>query len=88
MHLEARLSRMLGFIGAEQVERIKAVIGLYELPLELPSEIDPGSLLEAMQLDKKTVAGELKFILPERIGTVKIHSGVSPAEVKEALKNI
>ena len=32
-------------------------------------------ILASMQLDKKAVAGKLKFILPEKIGSVRIHKG-------------
>jgi 3-dehydroquinate synthetase len=38
-----------------------------------------------MQLDKKTVAGQLKFILPEKIGAVRIQKGISEKAIKESL---
>ena len=44
------------------------------LPSEMPDDIDRNELLSSMQLDKKTVAGKLKFILPESIGTVRIET--------------
>jgi hypothetical protein len=40
-----------------------------------------------MQLDKKAVAGDLKFILPEKIGTVKIQGGLSPTDIRRLLGN-
>jgi 3-dehydroquinate synthetase len=39
-----------------------------------------------MELDKKVVAGELRFILPKRIGKVKIHKGVSERVIRELLQ--
>ena len=39
-----------------------------------------------MKLDKKAVAGELKFILPERIGRVRIKKGISIDNIKPALE--
>jgi 3-dehydroquinate synthase len=86
MHVEARLSHMLGFFDENQVQRIKALIESYGLPSELADGIDLNSILSSVELDKKAVAGELRFILPEKIGTVKIHSGVLPGDVKKALK--
>jgi 3-dehydroquinate synthase len=88
MHVEARLSHMLGFFDENQVQRIKALIESYGLPSELADGIDLNSILSSMELDKKAVAGELRFILPEKIGTVKIQSGVLPGEVKKALKSV
>jgi 3-dehydroquinate synthase len=39
------------------------------------------SLLARMQLDKKTVGGQLRFVLPSRLGHVELVDGVPPAEV-------
>jgi 3-dehydroquinate synthase len=85
MYREAMLSHLLGFVGKEQVMRIKAIIDAFGLPSEMPPEISVDSLLASMQLDKKTVAGQLKFILPEKIGAVRIHKGISEKAIRESL---
>jgi 3-dehydroquinate synthase len=87
MHLEARLSRMLGLIDEAQVLKIKGVIDSYGLPSEKPASINAHSIFLSMQLDKKAVAGELKFILPEKIGSVRIHKGVSENQLREVLRS-
>jgi 3-dehydroquinate synthase len=84
---EAMLSHLLGFIAKEQGMRIKAVIDAYGLPSEIPPDVSADSLLASMQLDKKTVAGQLKFILPEKIGTVRIHKGISEKAIRESLSS-
>jgi 3-dehydroquinate synthase len=86
MRLEARLSQILGFIDESGVSRIKALIDSYGLPREIPDDIDKDGLLSSMQLDKKTVAGKLKFVLPESIGTVRIAAGVSAEDVRKSLQ--
>jgi 3-dehydroquinate synthase len=86
MCLEARLSRMLDFIDEVQASRIEDVIDSYGLPSKKPSNISAHSIFLAMQLDKKAVAGELKFVLPERIGSVRIHKGVSEELLREVLR--
>ena len=88
MHVEARLSRVLGFIEDAQIARIKKLIESYDLPSEMPAGTDFHGLLETMKLDKKAASGDLKFILPERIGAVKIQSGVSPEAIREVLQGI
>jgi 3-dehydroquinate synthase len=85
MHIEARLSKMLGIIGEGEVERIRRLLESYGLPFNIPEGTDLDGLLSAMQLDKKTVSGELKFILPEKIGSVRINKGVSQEEILRAL---
>ncbi len=86
MYLEAKLSQMLDLADRDQVMRIKSLLDSYGLPSELPDDIDKDSLLVSMQLDKKTVAGNLKFVLPEKIGKVRIEKGVPEKAVRESLQ--
>jgi 3-dehydroquinate synthase len=86
MCLEARLSSMLSFIDNNKVLRIKALIDSYSLPSEIPSDMDIKHILSSMELDKKAVAGELRFILPEKIGKVRIHKGVPEKTIKDLLQ--
>ena len=87
MFLEARLSQILNFIDKDQVSRIKALIDSYGLPSGMPVDIDAKNILASMQLDKKAIAGNLKFILPEKIGSVKIHKGVTQDSIIELLQS-
>ncbi len=82
MYAEARLAHHMGLISDEQVEMIKAVIDRYGLPSALPADIAFEEILSSMQLDKKAVSGDLKFILPMRIGAVKIGGGLSVKEIE------
>ena len=86
MYLEARLSQMLGLTDQDQVMRIKALLDSYGLPSEMPDDIDTNNILLSMQLDKKTVAGKLKFVLPETIGKVRIEKGISEQVIRESMK--
>jgi 3-dehydroquinate synthase len=85
MYLEARLAQMMNLIHNDQVSRIKALIESYGLPSGMPSDINASSISLSMKLDKKAVAGELKFILPEKIGSVRIHSGITEQMIKDVL---
>lgn len=85
MNIEAKLSHILGFIDEKYVKRINALIELFGLPSVMPVEIDSNELLTTMQIDKKTVEGEVKFILPEKIGSARIHTGVTSEDVKKML---
>ncbi len=86
MHIEARLSMMLDLIDKAQVTRIKTLIDSYGLPSAIPSDVNASSIFLSIQLDKKAIAGELKFILPEMIGKVRIHKGVTEQSIRESLQ--
>jgi len=85
MHLEAKIAERIEFLRIHDVLRIKALIDSYGLPSERPSKINVDALISSMQLDKKAVAGELKIILPERIGRVRIYKRVEVKTIKEVL---
>lgn len=85
MNIEARLSSLLGLAANEDVERIKSLLALYNLPCELPANISKEAMLSAMKIDKKTLGGELRFVLPEKIGSVRVEK-VSADRVSEVLR--
>jgi len=87
MCLEARLSSMLTCIDNERALRIKDLLSSYGLPSEMPMDINIEHVLSSMELDKKAVAGELKVILPEKIGRVRIHRGIDGKLIREVLRS-
>ncbi len=84
MSIEARLSVLLNLAVNTDVERIKSLLSLYNLPYELPAGISKDSLLSAMKIDKKALAGEMRFVLPEKIGAMRVEE-VSADKVSEVL---
>ncbi len=67
------------------VDEIRELLISYHFPLEIDSHITPEMLLEAMELDKKSVAGRPHFTTLARIGEVEHISTLVP---KEALNEI
>jgi 3-dehydroquinate synthase len=65
----SRLAVANGMLASSDEQRIAKVISSVGLLPAWPS-IPPERLIAAMQADKKTRAGRLRFVLPERIGTV------------------
>jgi 3-dehydroquinate synthase len=86
MNIEARISELMGLLDKEDALRIKAVIDAYGLPSLLPEGLNIEDLISHMMIDKKVEAGEMRFVLPVKIGEVKIKKGVSIEVIKEALK--
>lgn len=84
MVYEAKLSKGLGFLDRESFERIRNLIKGFGLPTEMPSFIDANSLIGAILHDKKNLHGKMRFVLPERIGKMKINFEVS----EESLRRI
>jgi 3-dehydroquinate synthase len=87
MHLEAKLAGMLNLFDDRKTSRIKSLINAYNLPSEMPQDIDVDHILFSMQLDKKAIAGKLRFVLPEKIGKVRIQKGVAEKVIRDLLKS-
>jgi 3-dehydroquinate synthase len=66
----ARLAVEKGMLSSVEEERIAKMIANVG-PLPAWPAVLPARLIAAMQADKKTRAGRLRFVLPERIGTVR-----------------
>jgi 3-dehydroquinate synthase len=79
----SRLADRLGRIPVELTTRQELLLRRLSLPVRLPhpKALPIDSLLGRMQLDKKTVGGQLRFVLPSRLGHVELVDGVPPAEV-------
>jgi 3-dehydroquinate synthase len=79
----SRLADRLGRIPVELTTRQEQLLRRLSLPVRLPhpKALPIDSLLGRMQLDKKTVGGQLRFVLPSRLGHVELVDGVPPAEV-------
>jgi len=86
MACASRLAHSLGRIDRAVTERQEALLDQLRLPTELPTDLDPQALLSAMQYDKKSEQGRLRFILPRRLGEVEMVANVPEQEVRNALR--
>ena len=84
----AKISSELTGLPTAEVERISALFAATGLPTDVKlNAAQTKRLFAAMKLDKKVSGGEIKFVLAESIGRVKIGKSVPDAAVRRALKN-
>ena len=83
----SRLAERIGLIEsamtARQIELLQAV----SLPVELPSDstLNTDDIIDRMKLDKKTVAGRLRFVLPTKMGHVEVFKDIAESDVRAVL---
>lgn len=85
MHCAARLAVNIGMFSETDYERQKVLLQRTKLPITFPQNLSPEAICDAMSLDKKTVDGKLRLILPTRIGEVVIRDDVSETYIMEAI---
>ena len=82
----SRLAQRMGRIDQKTTDRQEKLLAAFGLPTKF-SGLDMEALLRAMQRDKKSDQGALRFILPSRMGQVELVGGVNPELVRRALQS-
>lgn len=87
MQYAARLAVKLDRIPQEIVDRQERLLVALGLPVSLPASLSwsPDEVLAAMRLDKKTLGGKLRFVLPTRLGHVELVPGIDESLVRQIL---
>ncbi len=86
----SRLAERLGRIPAETTRRQVELLRRCELPVAIPAGLKSRGpdLVECMRLDKKSVASQLRFILPSRLGHVELVDNVPETEVLNVISEL
>jgi 3-dehydroquinate synthase len=79
----SELAAALGECAADVPRRVRELVALAGLPTRAALAGD-AALEAAMQHDKKVADGRIRFVLPERIGSVRIREGAPAAAVRAA----
>ncbi len=84
--MAGRLSRRLGMLSDVELDRLTRIV--YDtlgprLPVLSQNQVQP--LMQALFLDKKTMAGRLRFVLPAEIGRAIVTDSISEAIIHEEL---
>ena len=82
MLMAADLSCRLGWIGAADVARIRALLVRAGLPIAAPP-IGAGRALELMGMDKKVLAGRIRLVLMSKVGEGVV-AGDYPADALQS----
>lgn len=77
----------LGIFQGQEASHIKELLQIYKLPTHLPEDIDISEIIESIEIDKKARSGQLRFILPESIGRVRIEENIDRELIRKVLKN-
>ena len=85
----SRLAERHGLIDASVTQRQVALLQALHLPTQLPCsvELSTSEILGRMRLDKKSVAGQFRFILPTRLGSVRVYADVPESDVRAVLES-
>jgi 3-dehydroquinate synthase len=83
------LAERLGRIDSSVTQRLIRLLEAVQLPTALPpNSLDVEAALDRMRLDKKSIRGRLRFVLPASMGQVELVDSVPEAVVRSVLSDI
>jgi len=85
----ARLAVLLRRVPRSLIDRQDSLLTEFSLPTAVPAGgiATADTLLDIMRRDKKSVAGSLRFVLPDRLGHVELVEGIPADLVRQSLAN-
>ena len=81
----ARIGEAMGMMASEEVERQRALLESYGLPLTC-GEMDIEAVSDAMMSDKKVAGRAIRWVLLDGIGNATTRNDVPPALVRQTLE--
>ena len=84
----ATLSRRLGKMREEDLERLENICGTWGMPVRIPASIESRAIVDAIHADKKRIGEKLHFIMPVRIGKVIEFTDIDDGEFTRVLKSL
>ena len=86
----AELSVDLGRIDRAAADRQNTLLKSLHLPLALPQSLSLSidEVISTMKLDKKAKGGQMRFVLPTKIGSVELVNSVPEAAVRNMLSRL
>lgn len=86
MVMAARLSVEFSGLALADSQRIEKLLQQFNLPVTLEGlELNAEAMIDAMGMDKKVVDGELRFVVADQMGSVRVASHVSVSALEKTL---
>ncbi len=85
MQCAVELAAHLGRVDEALVLRQKQLLTALNLPTDIP-DVDISETIRLMRRDKKVVDGQMRFVLPSKLGEVELVGDVPSAEVRAVLE--
>ena len=84
----ARISAKKNYLDAGQAKRIEELIGLANLPVNIPESLPAEEIIKRLQMDKKKKGDTIHFVLLKKIGMPFINGGMDKEIIGEVIEEM
>ena len=88
MLMAAQTAKLLGKLTDKDIQRIKNLLIKAKLPVKRPEQMTIESYIPHMLRDKKVLSGQIRLVLPTKIGAVEVIDVVDKQLILEAISSI
>lgn len=85
--IAAKTALFMDRLSVAEFESIKTIFESYDLPIRKPADMTVEQFMQHMAVDKKVLAGQLRFIIPQGIGHADVVSGIDNGTLADAIEN-
>jgi 3-dehydroquinate synthase len=72
-------------LSSPERDDVVSLLKRFQLPTQLPAEVDRESVGAAVVHDKKFLGGKVRFVVTPRIGEVHVSNDVMMEDIREAI---
>jgi 3-dehydroquinate synthase len=72
-------------LSSKERDDVVSLLKQFELPTQLPTEVDREKIAAAVAHDKKFLGGKIRFVVTPRIGEAHVSNDVTMEEIREAI---
>jgi len=80
-----KIATVRGYWTEKEAQRQRSLIEKTGLPTEIPSQLAPEAILTLLQGDKKVEDGQVRFVMPQGLGSAFVTSDITRQDVLAAL---
>lgn len=88
MLMAAHTANLLGQFSVTDIDRIKNLLIKAKLPITRPAEMPAESYIQHMLRDKKALSGQLRLVIPTKIGHVDVIDGIDKEIVLKSITRV
>ncbi len=75
-------------LSSQERDDVVALLKQFQLPTQLPAEVDRERVAAAVVHDKKFLGGKIRFVVTPRIGEAHLSNDVTMEDIREAIAEL